>query len=165
MGVVVAFEDKEAGQGSGNASGNARIETLIELTRADMDRVNAMIVSRTGSAVTMIPEVANHLISSGGKRLRPMLTLATATLSGYRGEGHVKLAAEGHDEQLFHEAAGKPLRLLDEQLLEFGDILERRAGELTARIDRRLFLRVVVGVTPAADWVVRFECEAGRVDE
>jgi octaprenyl-diphosphate synthase len=58
-----------------------------------MERVNAMILSRTGSEVTMIPEVANHLISSGGKRLRPMLTLATAALAGYQGDGHVKLAA------------------------------------------------------------------------
>jgi octaprenyl-diphosphate synthase len=58
-----------------------------------MDRVNATIVARTGSDVAMIPEVANHLISSGGKRLRPMLTLATAILSGYQGEAHVKLAA------------------------------------------------------------------------
>ena len=41
----------------------------------------------------MIPEVANHLISSGGKRLRPMLTLAMAKLTGYEGTGHVKLAA------------------------------------------------------------------------
>src|SRR5918996_4950466 len=58
-----------------------------------MERVNATILSRTGSEVTMIPEVANHLISSGGKRLRPMLTLAMAQLAGYRGDGHVKLAA------------------------------------------------------------------------
>ena len=43
---------------------------------------NATILSRTGSEVTMIPEVANHLISSGGKRLRPMLTVASATLFG-----------------------------------------------------------------------------------
>ena len=69
------------------------IERLSDLVRADMDRVNAMILSRTGSDVTMIPEVANHLISSGGKRLRPMLTLATAALSGYGGSGHIKLAA------------------------------------------------------------------------
>jgi octaprenyl-diphosphate synthase len=69
------------------------IERLNALVRADMDRVNAMILSRTGSDVTMIPEVANHLISSGGKRLRPMLTLATAALAGYRGAGHIKLAA------------------------------------------------------------------------
>jgi octaprenyl-diphosphate synthase len=69
------------------------IEHLNALVSADMDRVNAMILSRTGSDVTMIPEVANHLISSGGKRLRPMLTLATAALCGYRGTGHIKLAA------------------------------------------------------------------------
>jgi octaprenyl-diphosphate synthase len=41
----------------------------------------------------MIPEVANHLISSGGKRLRPILTLAMAKLAQYSGDGHVKLAA------------------------------------------------------------------------
>jgi octaprenyl-diphosphate synthase len=80
--VVVPFEKDRAS-----------IEALVGATRADMDRVNAMIISRTGSEVTMIPEVANHLISSGGKRLRPMLTLATAALAGYQGEGHVKLAA------------------------------------------------------------------------
>jgi octaprenyl-diphosphate synthase len=80
--VVVPFEKDRAS-----------IEALVGATRADMDRVNAMILSRTGSEVTMIPEVANHLISSGGKRLRPMLTLATAALAGYQGEGHVKLAA------------------------------------------------------------------------
>ena len=51
---------------------------LVGLVAADMERVNATILSRTGSEVTMIPEVANHLISSGGKRLRPMLTLAMA---------------------------------------------------------------------------------------
>jgi len=55
--------------------------------------VNAAILSRTGSEVTMIPEVANHLISSGGKRLRPILTLAMAKLAGYPGDGHIKLAA------------------------------------------------------------------------
>jgi octaprenyl-diphosphate synthase len=54
----------------------------------------------------MIPEVANHLISSGGKRLRPMLTLATAQLAGYPGEGHVKLAASVefmHTATLLHD--------------------------------------------------------------
>jgi geranylgeranyl pyrophosphate synthase len=71
-----------------------------------MERVNARILSRTGSEVAMIPEVANHLISSGGKRLRPMLTLATAGLAGYEGEGHVKLAASVefmHTPTLLHD--------------------------------------------------------------
>jgi octaprenyl-diphosphate synthase len=69
------------------------IERLVALVSGDMARVNETILSRTGSEVTMIPEVANHLISSGGKRLRPMLTLAMAALTGYRGDGHIKLAA------------------------------------------------------------------------
>src|SRR3982075_3403795 len=58
-----------------------------------MAAVNQTILSRAASDVSMIPEVANHLISSGGKRLRPMLTLATAGLCGYAGTGHIKLAA------------------------------------------------------------------------
>lgn len=57
-----------------------------------MVEVNALIASHAGSDVAMIPEVADHLISSGGKRIRPMLTLASAALFGYRGEGDVKLA-------------------------------------------------------------------------
>ncbi|MEM6847582.1 MAG: polyprenyl synthetase family protein [Pseudomonadota bacterium] len=57
-----------------------------------MEGVNALIVSHAGSDVMMIPEVANHLISSGGKRIRPMLTLSTAKMFGYRGDGDVKLA-------------------------------------------------------------------------
>ena len=85
MGVVLPFEDK--------GTENASIEDLVRLVRDDMERVNRLILSRTGSRVTMIPEVANHLISSGGKRLRPMLTLATASMAGYRGDGHVGLAA------------------------------------------------------------------------
>jgi octaprenyl-diphosphate synthase len=66
---------------------------LNDLVAADLERVNAAILSRTGSEVTMIPEVANHLISSGGKRLRPILTLAMAKLARYSGDGHIKLAA------------------------------------------------------------------------
>ncbi len=82
LAVILPFETKAAS-----------IEPLVTAVAPLMERVNAMILSRTGSDVTMIPEVANHLISSGGKRLRPMLTLATAALAGYSGEGHVKLAA------------------------------------------------------------------------
>jgi octaprenyl-diphosphate synthase len=72
---------------------DATIDRLVDLVTPDMQRVNAEILDRTGSEVTMIPEVANHLISSGGKRLRPMLTLAMAKLTGYDGDGHIKLAA------------------------------------------------------------------------
>ena len=85
MGVVLPFEDR--------TESGADLDALVSLVRDDMERVNRLILARTGSRVTMIPEVANHLISSGGKRMRPMLTLATAGLAGYRGDGHVNLAA------------------------------------------------------------------------
>ncbi|MBV9555596.1 MAG: polyprenyl synthetase family protein [Pseudolabrys sp.] len=83
MAVVVPFGSPSA----------ASIDHLVQQVAPDMARVNETILARTGSDVTMIPEVANHLISSGGKRLRPMLTLAMAQLSRYEGEGHLKLAA------------------------------------------------------------------------
>jgi octaprenyl-diphosphate synthase len=71
-----------------------------------MLRVNELILSKAGSEVEMIPEVANHLISSGGKRLRPMLTLAAAQMFGYEGDHHVKLAASVefmHTATLLHD--------------------------------------------------------------
>jgi len=101
----------------------ATIERLVELVGPDMERVNRAILMRTGSQVTMIPEVANHLISSGGKRLRPMLTVAMAALTGYAGEGHVKLAAAV---EFMHTAT-----LLHDDVV---DESEMRRGRLAARM-------------------------------
>src|SRR5579871_6068978 len=81
--VILPFESRD----------EPAIDPLLDLVAADMERVNGAILARTGSDVAMIPEVANHLINSGGKRLRPILTLALARLTGYGGEGHIKLAA------------------------------------------------------------------------
>src|SRR5690242_3220190 len=58
-----------------------------------MKRVNALILDRMQSPVALIPQLAGHIIAAGGKRLRPMLTLETARLCGYRGRRHVALAA------------------------------------------------------------------------
>jgi octaprenyl-diphosphate synthase len=99
------------------------IDGLTDLVTADMDRVNATILTRTGSEVTMIPEVANHLINSGGKRLRPMLTLAMAVLTGYAGDGHVKLAAAV---EFMHTAT-----LLHDDVVDQSDM---RRGKLAARM-------------------------------
>ena len=72
MAVIVPFETAR----------EPSIDPLVDLVAADMDRVNATIISRTGSEVTMIPEVANHLINSGGKRMRPMLMTALSACIG-----------------------------------------------------------------------------------
>src|SRR5437762_4730873 len=58
-----------------------------------MNGVNAVILERMQSKVALIPELAGHLIAGGGKRMRPMLTLACANLLGYPGTRHHKLAA------------------------------------------------------------------------
>ena len=69
------------------------LDPLTALIAADMNGVNAVILERMQSKVALIPELAGHLIAGGGKRMRPMLTLASANLLGYPGTRHHKLAA------------------------------------------------------------------------
>jgi octaprenyl-diphosphate synthase len=69
------------------------LEAMMALVAADMNGVNAVILERMQSKVALIPELAGHLIAGGGKRMRPMLTLACASLLGYPGTRHHKLAA------------------------------------------------------------------------
>jgi octaprenyl-diphosphate synthase len=98
LGVVLSLEEGKRG--------NPTIGRLLDLTAADMARVNELILSKAGSDVEMIPQIAEHLISSGGKRLRPMVTLAAAQMFGYAGEGHVKLATSVefmHTATLLHD--------------------------------------------------------------
>lgn len=115
MGVVIPLQEKN--------KNTASVKPLVDLTKADMGRVNQQILSKAGSDVEMIPEVANHLISSGGKRLRPMLTLAAATMFGYEGDGHVKLATSV---EFMHTAT-----LLHDDVVDESDL---RRGKSTARI-------------------------------
>jgi octaprenyl-diphosphate synthase len=74
-------------------SREASLDALISLVAPDMNGVNAVILDRMQSKVALIPELAGHLIAGGGKRMRPMLTLACASLLGYPGTRHHKLAA------------------------------------------------------------------------
>ncbi len=74
------------------AASRDALDHLIDLVAADMEAVNATITARMESDVPMIPALAGHLIQSGGKRLRPILTLAAAGLCGVQGTDHIKLA-------------------------------------------------------------------------
>ncbi len=114
MGVVIPFEEKAPEPG---------ILALMTLAAPDMARVDQTILSRAASHVSMIPDVAQHLIASGGKRLRPMLTLATAALCGYAGIGHIKLAASV---EFMHTAT-----LLHDDVVDESDM---RRGKLAARM-------------------------------
>ncbi|MCJ2097153.1 polyprenyl synthetase family protein [Methylobacterium sp. J-072] len=112
----------------------AGLNDLVALVADGMARVNTTILSRTGSDVAMIPEVANHLIASGGKRLRPILTLACAKLCGYAGDGDVKLAASV---EFMHTAT-----LLHDDVVDESDM---RRGRVAARIKWGNEASVLVG--------------------
>jgi octaprenyl-diphosphate synthase len=66
---------------------------MLALTAAGMNSVNAVILDRMQSEIPLIPALAGHLISGGGKRMRPMLMVAAAELCGYQGNRHHRLAA------------------------------------------------------------------------
>jgi len=82
------------------------LEPMLQLVATDMNAVNAVILDRMQSQIPLIPELAGHLIAGGGKRMRPMLTLASARLIGYTGTRHHRLAASVefiHTATLLHD--------------------------------------------------------------
>lgn len=86
MAIVVNLEDERGKK-------PAALDTLTALVANDLEKVNHCIVERMHSPVALIPQLAGHIIAAGGKRLRPILTLAAAKLCGHRGQRHITLAA------------------------------------------------------------------------
>ncbi|MBA16635.1 MAG: farnesyltranstransferase [Sphingomonas sp.] len=99
------------------------LEPMIALVAADMNLVNSVILDRMQSDVPLIPELAGHLIAGGGKRMRPMLTLASARLLDYPGTRHHRLAAVV---EFIHTAT-----LLHDDVVDGSDL---RRGKRTANI-------------------------------
>src|SRR5215475_9074622 len=84
MATVVSLEGKRRAPS---------LEPLLALCADDMARVDREILVRMRSPVALIPQLANHLVGAGGKRMRPLLTVAAARLCGQgNDERHVKLA-------------------------------------------------------------------------
>lgn len=99
-------------------------DRLAEVLAGDMAEVNTLIRTRMASQhAPRIPEVTAHLVEAGGKRLRPMLTLAAARMCGYEGDNHVKLAATV---EFIHTAT-----LLHDDVV---DESEKRRGRPTANL-------------------------------
>jgi octaprenyl-diphosphate synthase len=99
-------------------------ERLQALVADDLTAVNALIRERMSSRhAPRIPEISAHLIEAGGKRLRPILTLAAARLCGYEGPDHIRLAAVV---EYIHTAT-----LLHDDVV---DQSSRRRGRATANI-------------------------------
>jgi octaprenyl-diphosphate synthase len=116
LGVVVPLgEDRGRGQNA--------VAELQALVRPEMEAVNDFIRERMASDVPMIPELASHLINSGGKRLRPMLTIAASKMCDYTGSDHIKLAATV---EFLHTAT-----LLHDDVVDESDM---RRGSKTARM-------------------------------
>jgi octaprenyl-diphosphate synthase len=90
---MVKVDPRDSLHSNARDHGISPVERLHALLAVDMDATDKVIHERMGSAVALIPDLARHLIDSGGKRLRPMLTLAAARLGGYGGSAHVNLAA------------------------------------------------------------------------
>jgi octaprenyl-diphosphate synthase len=84
VGVVVSLD--------GERDKRPSLDELHNLIAGDLKSVNEEIVKRMQSPVALIPQLASHIVAAGGKRLRPMLTLASAQLCGYQGTRQVTLA-------------------------------------------------------------------------
>ena len=141
MATVVSLEGKRK---------SPSLEPLLALCTDDMGRVDREIVARMRSPVALIPELANHLVGAGGKRMRPLLTVAAARLCGYS-EGtdrHIKLATCVefiHSATLLHDDVvdvsalrrGKPTANTvygDKASVLVGDFLFTRAFELMVEV-------------------------------
>src|SRR5215469_18018467 len=139
--------------------GISPVERLNALVAADMIAADRLIHKGMASSVELIPDLARHLIESGGKRLRPLLTLAAAKAGGYAGDGHIRLAAAVefiHTATLLHDD------VVDESALRrgkvsanlvwgnkpsvlVGDFLFSRAFQLMVETDNLAVLDILAG--------------------
>jgi len=129
-------------------------QTLWELTGEDMGSVDALILDRMQSSVGLIPDLAQHLVGAGGKRLRPLLTISAAQLCDYSsfsrgGDAHHKLAAAVefiHSATLLHDdvvdesalrRGKKPANMIwgNSASILVGDFLFARAFNLMVETD------------------------------
>jgi len=114
VGVVVPLDEAREPSQS--------LQPLLDLVSEDMSGIDRIILDKAVSDVELIPELAHHLIASGGKRLRPMLAIAASKLCRYTGNGHVRTAAAI---EFMHTAT-----LLHDDVVDESDT---RRGRKTAR--------------------------------
>ena len=144
-----------------DASRPADFTQVRELASTDMRRVDALIRQRLSSDVVLINQIADHIIASGGKRLRPMLHVLAAGAAGYRGDQHTKLAAIIefiHSSTLLHDD------VVDESDLRrgrktanalwgnaasvlVGDFLYSRSFQLMVELDDMRIMRILADTT------------------
>jgi octaprenyl-diphosphate synthase len=136
-------------------------DAVRQLAAHDMGRVDTLIRQRLSSDVVLINQIADHIIASGGKRLRPMLHTLAARAAGYEGDEHAKLAAIIefiHTSTLLHDD------VVDESDLRrgretanalwgnaasvlVGDFLYSRSFQLMVELDDMRIMRILADTT------------------
>ncbi|MHC1478813.1 polyprenyl synthetase family protein [Frateuria aurantia] len=136
-------------------------DALRELAAPDMRRIDDLIRDRLSSNVVLINQIADHIIASGGKRLRPMLHILAAHTAGYQGDDHIKLAAVIefiHTSTLLHDD------VVDESDLRrgrksanalwgnaasilVGDFLYSRSFQMMVELDSPQIMRILADTT------------------
>src|SRR2546423_4163035 len=116
--MIVAQANREA-----QKTGSNPVDRLYALLKDDVAATDRLIHERMGSSATLIPDLAKYLVDSGGKRLRPLLTLAAATACGHAGAMHIRLAAAV---EFIHTAT-----LLHDDVVDASSL---RRGKLSANI-------------------------------
>ena len=144
-----------------DASRTADFAAVRDLAAADMQRVDALIRARLASDVVLINQIADHIIASGGKRLRPMLHVLAAGAAGYAGPQHIKLAAVIefiHTSTLLHDdvvdesdlrRGRKPANALwgNAASVLVGDFLYSRSFQLMVELDDMRVMRILADTT------------------
>lgn len=139
----------------------AAFDSVSALAADDMQRVDALIRHRLASDVVLINQIADHIIASGGKRLRPMLHVLAAGAAGYRGEQQIKLAAviefihtstllhddvvDGSDLRRGHKSANAVWGNAASVLV--GDFLYSRSFQLMVELDNMRIMRILADTT------------------
>jgi octaprenyl-diphosphate synthase len=159
--VSVAIGLKAELVSSQTSAGLNALDQLHQLLADDLAQVNALIVDRMQSPVALIPQLAGYIIASGGKRLRPLLTLAAARMVGYTGTRQHMLATAVefiHTATLLHDD------VVDESALRrgrdsanavwgnqasvlVGDFLFSRAFELMVETESIAVLGILAGAS------------------
>ena len=143
------------------ANRHAPLEQSISLSAPDMAKVDECIHQSLQSEVVLINQIANYIVSSGGKRLRPMLLTLCANACGYQGQNHISLAAIIefihtatllHDDvvdesdlrrgqQSAHAVWGNPASVL------VGDFLYSRSFQMMVGLDSMRIMEVLAHTT------------------
>jgi octaprenyl-diphosphate synthase len=139
----------------------ATIDDINQLIADDMDKLNACIQQRLHSEVVLINQIGNHIINSGGKRLRPIIHLLCAKALAYKGSQHVDLSAIIefiHTATLLHDDVvdNSDLRRGEDTAnalwgnaasVLVGDFLYSRAFEMMVEIDRMTIMAILSKAT------------------